>query len=82
MKTFTMIIEKDKKGIYTGSIVELPGCEAKAKDLDELRQNIRDAILIYVAFHHNYEVKEQEFIGLQRVKVPIKELDACISEEE
>ncbi|MHA1198566.1 MAG: type II toxin-antitoxin system HicB family antitoxin [Candidatus Heimdallarchaeaceae archaeon] len=75
MRTFTMIIEKDKQGVHIGSIVELPGLQAKGKNTTELKRNIRDAIIVYAAFHHNYEAKELEFVGLHRIKVPLKELD-------
>ena len=75
MKTFTLIIEKDKKGVYIGNIIELPGLQARGKNIAELKNNVRDAIMIYAAFHRNYEVKELEFVGLHRIKVPLKELD-------
>lgn len=73
-----MIIEKDKQGVYIGSIIELPDLQARGKSLDELHRNIRDAIFVYAAFHRDYEVKELEFIGLQRIKVPLKELEEAI----
>ncbi len=79
MRTFTMIIERDKQGVYIGSIVELPNLHARGNDLDELRRNIREAIIIYTSFHRDYEMKELEFIGLQRIKVPLKELEEAKS---
>ncbi len=82
MRTFTMIIEKDKQGIYISSIIELPGLQARGKSLDELYNNTRQAIFIYAAFHQDYEVKELEFIGLQRIKVPLKELAEAIDSVE
>lgn len=77
-----MIIEKDQRGVYLGNIVELPGCSAKGSSLDELRKNIQDAIFIYVAMQKDYEVKKLKFIGLQRIRVPINELDKIIGSEE
>ena len=82
MKTFTMIVEKDKQRVFIGSIVELPGLQARGNSVAELTTNMRDAIIIYAAFHRDYEVKELEFIGLHRIKVPLKELDEAIKTED
>lgn len=75
MKTFTMIIEKDQKGNYIGNLVELPGCNTTAEDIEELRSNMKSAINVYVSMVEDYKDKELEFIGLERINIPIRELE-------
>jgi len=48
MRTFTVIIEKDKEDYFVGEVVELPGCHTQAKFLDELMERIKEAIELYL----------------------------------
>ena len=75
MKTFTMIIEKDQEGNFIGNLVELPGCNTTAEDVEELRSNMKSAIFVYVSMVEDYKEKELEFIGLERINIPIRELE-------
>ncbi len=71
-KEFTIIIEKDEDDIYVASVPELEGCHTQAKTLDELRDRIKEAILLYLEVKSDL-VKEVplEFVGIQKVKVAI-----------
>lgn len=64
---FTLIIEKAEDGKLIGSIVELPGCYSEGKNIEDLIQNIKEAINLYL----ETEKPEQltEFIGIQKVTV-------------
>lgn len=46
MLHFKVVIEQDEDGWYVGSVPELPGCYTQAKTLRELRQRIKEAILL------------------------------------
>lgn len=43
-REFSVIIERDAKGFYVGSVPELRGCHTQAKSLDSLMTRVREAI--------------------------------------
>ena len=46
MGEYTIIIEKGEDGYLISEIVELPGCHAQAKTLDELMKRTKEAIAL------------------------------------
>ena len=66
-----MIVERDRDGVYVGSVPELPGCHTQAGTVDELMERIREAVELYL------EVEEveggREFVGVQFLEVPSHE---------
>ncbi|MCD6552206.1 type II toxin-antitoxin system HicB family antitoxin [Thermotoga sp.] len=46
-RKFTVIIKKGEKE-YIGHVVELPGCHAQGATIDELMENIKEAIELYL----------------------------------
>jgi predicted RNase H-like HicB family nuclease len=69
MRTFTVIIEKDKEGYFVGEVVELPGCHTQAKSLDELMERIKEAIELYLDVQGEAIEKELEFVGIQEITI-------------
>jgi predicted RNase H-like HicB family nuclease len=69
MRTFTVIIEKDKEGYFVGEVVELPGCHTQAKSLDELMERIKEAIELYLDVQGEALEKELEFVGVQEITI-------------
>ena len=69
MRTFTVIIEKDKDGYFVGEVVELPGCHTQAKSLDELMERIKEAIELYLDVQGEALEKEVEFVGIQEITI-------------
>lgn len=71
-KEFTIVIEQDEDGIYVASVPELEGCHTQAKNLDELRKRIKEAIQLYLEVESDL-VKEVplEFVGVQKVEVAV-----------
>jgi predicted RNase H-like HicB family nuclease len=69
MKTFNVIIERDTEGFYVATVPELKGCHTQAKSLDALLERIKEAIELCV------EVEKvpitTEFVGIQRIAVPV-----------
>jgi predicted RNase H-like HicB family nuclease len=43
-KEFTVIIERDKEGLFVGTVPSLKGCHTQARSLDELMERIKEAI--------------------------------------
>jgi predicted RNase H-like HicB family nuclease len=41
---FTAIIEKDENGMYIGQIEEVPAAISQGETLDELKENLQDAL--------------------------------------
>ena len=68
---FSVIVERDRDGVYVGSVPELPGCHTQAGTVDELMERIREAVELYL------EVEEveggREFVGVQFLEVPSHE---------
>lgn len=68
MKTFTMVVEKDREtGWLVGEVVELPGCYTQAPDWPGLEANMREAIQAWMSEGHDAE-PETEFVGTMRLE--------------
>ncbi len=50
---FTVIIEKDEDGLYVGSVPSLKGCHTQGEIVDELLENIKEAIELYLEADEN-----------------------------
>jgi predicted RNase H-like HicB family nuclease len=70
-RTFHVLIEQDEDGVYIGKVPELPGCLTQGDSLDELMQNIREAIELYLDVQaEDKKLPDQiKFIGVQEVEV-------------
>jgi len=69
-KEFNVIIEKDSKGYFVGTVPELRGCHSQAKSLDKLMKRMEEAIeLCLEAEGKNY--KKFDFVGVQRLAVNV-----------
>ena len=64
---FTVIIEKGEDGYFIGSVPAVHGCHSQGKTIDELMENIKEAIELCLEVEK--EVPKEEFIGIQQVKV-------------
>ncbi len=77
-KQFKVIIERDEDGYFIASVPALPGCYTQAKDMDTLRERIKEVITLCLSVAHknsNYRRKieqfsyEPSFVGLETVSV-------------
>lgn len=48
MSTYNVIVHKAEEGGYWAEVPDLPGCFTEADTLDELDENVRDAIALYL----------------------------------
>jgi len=68
-RVFTAIFEKVGK-FYIGYVEELPGVNTQGKTLDEVRENIREAVeLVLLA---NRELTEKKLAGKTVIRETIK----------
>ncbi|MEX1256758.1 MAG: type II toxin-antitoxin system HicB family antitoxin [Gemmatimonadota bacterium] len=67
-RAFDVLIERDAEGWYVASVPALPGCHSQARSLDELRERIREAILLSLEVRgDDDEPAALEYVGVQRV---------------
>jgi predicted RNase H-like HicB family nuclease len=69
MKSYNIVIEKDEDGIYVGSVPSMPGCHSDGETIDELLENLKEAILLWEDVHSQENVNPLEFVGVQMLKV-------------
>ncbi len=44
MKKYAVVVHQDPEGGFWGEVPALPGCYSQGETVDELKQNIREAI--------------------------------------
>lgn len=67
-REFNVVIERDEDGYFVASVPELRGCHTQAKSLDVLMKRVKEAILLCLEVE---EPVSNEFIGIQRVSIPL-----------
>ena len=65
---FNIIVEKGEDGYLISEVVELPGCHTQGKTMEELLENTREAISLYLKVVGADSIKEK-FIGLKKLEV-------------
>ena len=61
-RKFTIIVNKEKEGGYSGQCLELPGAISQAETLDELKTNMADAINLVLEYIKDKAKKEKSKI--------------------
>ncbi len=70
-REFSVIIVEDESGGYVAIVPELPGCHTQGDSLDEVIENVKEAIELYLETLSDEERREplsHRVVGLQRVK--------------
>jgi predicted RNase H-like HicB family nuclease len=67
---FTAIIEQGESGWYVGQIEEVPAALSQGRTIEELKENLLDALRLIM--ETNKEITEKEYLGKQ---VIIEELE-------
>ena len=71
MYEFDTIIIEDETGGYVALVPALPGCHTQGDTLQELMENVKEAIELYLETLTKEEEKEllrQRVVGIQKVK--------------
>ena len=68
---FVVLIEKDEDDVYIGTVPELKGCYSYGDTLDELMENIREAILAHLELlkSRNEPLPPIKFQGIQEIEI-------------
>ena len=56
MREFTVIIEQDEDGWLVGSVPSLRGCHTQARNMEDLLENVKEAILLCLEVEGPYLV--------------------------
>jgi len=71
MYEFDVVIIEDETGGYVALVPALPGCHTQGDTLEELMENVKEAIDLYLETLTDEEKKEllrQKVIGIQKVR--------------
>ena len=71
MYEFDVVIIEDETGGYIAFVPALPGCHTQGDSLNELMDNVKEAVELYLETLTEGEKKEllkQRVIGIQKVK--------------
>jgi predicted RNase H-like HicB family nuclease len=68
MKSYTAVVEQDHDTkLFVGYVPGFPGAHSQAESLDELRENLREVILMLL--EDPMPQVDAEFIGTQQIVV-------------
>ena len=71
MHEFDAIIIEDESGGYVAFVPALPGCHTQGDTLQELMENVKEAVELYLETLSEEEKREllrQRVVGIQKVK--------------
>jgi len=69
-REFTVVIERGEDGYLIASVPELAGCHTQGKSLDELMENVKEAVQLCLDVKgEEAYLPELEFVGIQRISV-------------
>ena len=69
MREFTVIIERDEDGWLVGSVPALRGCHTQAENMEELIENIKEAIMLCLEVEEEEGIEPLTLVGVHRVAV-------------
>ena len=69
MREFTVIIERDEDGWLVGSVPALRGCHTQARNMEELLENVKDAIQLCLDVEESETTEPLTLVGIHRVAV-------------
>jgi len=66
-KSFTVYIEQDEDGIFTGSIPAVPSCHAEGKTQEEMLKNLEQVLKLCLRNVDVKEIEKTKFVGIQNL---------------
>lgn len=70
MQDFTAVFEHTEDGWWIGYVEEIPGANTQGKTLEEVRENLKEALSMVL--EANRELHRQEFEGREVIREPLK----------
>ena len=64
-REFFVVIEKDEDGFFVGEVPQLKACYSQGKTIDELLENMKEAIAL--ALEDQADIEPTEFVGVQKL---------------
>ena len=64
-REFFVVIEKDEDGFFVGEVPQLKACYSQGKTIDELLENMKEAIAL--ALEDQGDAEATEFVGVQKL---------------
>lgn len=64
----SVVVERDRDGVYVAFVPSLKGCHTQARSLDELMERIREAAELCLEIQGE-DVENLEFVGVQRLTI-------------
>jgi predicted RNase H-like HicB family nuclease len=72
MNTFIAYIEFDPETkMYVGIVPEIPGAHTQADSLDELQENLKEVLSLYMEEYGSDLEDLPRFVGLQQIEVTL-----------
>ena len=71
MHEFDVVIVEDESGGYVAYVPTLPGCHTQGDTLQELMDNVKEAVELYLetlSEEEKQELLRQRVVGIQKVK--------------
>ena len=71
MKEFDVVIIEDETGGYVAFVPALPGCHTQGDTLEELMNNAKEAVNLYIETlekEEKQDLLQQKVVGIQKVK--------------
>ncbi|MEM8722156.1 MAG: type II toxin-antitoxin system HicB family antitoxin [Cyanobacteria bacterium P01_G01_bin.39] len=66
-REFYVIIERDEDGYYVGEVPQLKACYSQGRTVDELMNNIKEAIEL--CLEEENQTSSSEFVGIHKITV-------------
>jgi len=67
-RKFTVLIERDERGYYVGTVPALRGCHTQAKNLDTLMRRVHEVVELCLEDNRERETP-LELVGIQQISV-------------
>jgi len=70
-RKYVVVVEKDEDGVYIGGVQSLFGCHSYGETMDELMENMKEAIelSLEVLESEKQKIPIETFVGTQKIEV-------------
>jgi len=70
IQEYDVIVEQDENKVYVAYVPELPGCHTQGDSLNEVMNNMKEAIELYLEYTHEKVENAMKFIAVKKISVP------------